>query len=160
MQGVTDPGIAAAVAAYVKLMRARSAVVARVEPMLAKAGLTLTQLGVLEALLHKGPMCQRDLVRKILTSPGNMTDVIDKLQRRGLVARAPMPGDRRQVQVNLTDAGRELISTVFPHHAQDIAGAMSGLDGGEIAQLNHLLRKLGMAAAQAAPVPCKGDPAP
>lgn len=158
MFGVDDPAVAAAVRAYVKLMRASRSVVARVEPMLTRAGLTVTQLGVLEAVLHKGPLSQRDLVRKVLTSPGNMTDVIDKLERRGLVCRGPIAGDRRQVQVTLTEAGRALISEVFPRHALDIAGAMAGLSQAETAQLDALLRKLGMAAAQEAALPC-GEPA-
>ena len=71
-----------------KLLRAGKAVLARVEPRLAAAGLTPTQLGVLEAILHKGPLTQRELGRKVLTSAGNMTDVVDKLEARGLVRRA------------------------------------------------------------------------
>lgn len=160
MFGVDDPAVAAAVRAYVKLMRARSSVVAQVEPLLARAGLTVTQLGVLEAVLHKGPLSQRDLVRKMLTSPGNMTDVIDKLERRGLVCRGPIAGDRRQVQVALTEAGRSLISEVFPRHARDIARAMAGLSQEETAQLDGLLRKLGMAAAQEPLASCEEKMAP
>lgn len=154
MFGVGDADIGAAVRAYVKLMRASRAVLARVEPLLADAGLTPTQLGVLEAILHKGPMTQRELGRKVLTSPGNMTDVIDKLERRGLVCRGSIPGDRRQVQVTLTDAGRVLIEDVFPRHAADIAAAMGGLTPAEIAMLDGLLRRLGMAAARSASASC------
>ena len=47
---------AAALDAYVKLLRAGRSVLARVEPRLAAAGLTPTQFGVLEAVLHKGPL--------------------------------------------------------------------------------------------------------
>ena len=103
--------------AYVKLMRAGRAVLARVEPRLAAAGLTPTQLGVLEAILHKGPLTQRELGRKVLTSAGNMTDVVDKLEARGLVRRTRSPRDRRVVPVELTQAGRTLIEALFPRHA-------------------------------------------
>jgi len=92
--GVTDPAVEEAVRAYVKLMRASRSVLARVEPALAARGLTPTQLGVLEALLHKGAMTHRELGRKVLTSAGNMSDVVDKLERRDLVARLPDPADR------------------------------------------------------------------
>ncbi len=151
MHGVTDPAIAAAVHCYVKLLRASKAVAARVEPRLAGAGLTLTQLGVLEAILHKGPLTHRDLGRKVLTSAGNMTDVVDKLEARGLVLRVRAADDRRQVRVELTPPGQALIEDVFPRHAADIAQAMGGLTGEELTQLGDLLRKLGMAAAQAVP---------
>ncbi len=122
------------------------------EPGLAAAGLTPTQLGVLEAVLHKGPLTQRDLGRKVLTSAGNMTDVIDKLERRGLVSRSRKPGDRRAVRVELTPDGRRGIEALFPRHANEIAAAMSGLTTTELQQLGGLLRKLGMAAAGTDPV--------
>jgi MarR family 2-MHQ and catechol resistance regulon transcriptional repressor len=142
---------ARALAAYVKLLRASRAVLSRVEPRLAAHGLTPTQLGVLEAVLHKGPLTQRDLGRKVLTSAGNMTDVIDKLEARGLVQRMRCPEDRRSVRVVLTACGRQLIEELFPRHAADIEAAMSGLDPAELAQLAALLRKLGMAAAHEEP---------
>jgi MarR family 2-MHQ and catechol resistance regulon transcriptional repressor len=145
--GVADPCTIESLRAYVKLLRASKAVLARVEPLLASHGLTPTQLGVLEVILHLGPLSQRDLGRKVLTSAGNMTDVIDKLEARGLVWRARMPHDRRSVQVDLTDAGRRLIEALFPRHAEDIAHAMSGLDPEEMAQLGALLRKLGRGTA-------------
>lgn len=143
MYGVTDPAVEEAVRAYVKLMRASRSVLARVEPGLAGQGLTPTQLGVLEALLHKGAMTQRDLGRKVLTSAGNMTDVVDKLERRGLVARAPDAADRRAVRVELTAPGRALIEALFPGHAADIARAMGGLSSTELRVLGGLLRRLG-----------------
>ena len=100
-----DPDSEAALHAYVKLLRAARAIEARLEPDLHEAGLTPTQLGVLEALLHQGSLTQVELGRKLLTSTGNMTDVIAKLTRRGLVSRGRKPGDRRAVRVDLTEAG-------------------------------------------------------
>jgi MarR family 2-MHQ and catechol resistance regulon transcriptional repressor len=132
---------------YVKLLRASRAVLARVEPRLAATGLTVTQFGVLEAILHKGPLGQRELSRKVLTSPGNMTDLVDKLEARGLVHRIRQKADRRAVRVELTEAGRALIKPLFADHAGDIAAAMGGLDETELRQLSALLRKLGLAAA-------------
>src|SRR5206468_5650780 len=108
-------GLDAAVRAYVKLNRATRAVLAAVEKRVAASGLTLTQLGVLEAVLHKGPMTQRELGRKVLTSAGNMTDMCDKLVARGLVRRERRDG--RSVRVELTLAGRRLIEDLFPRHA-------------------------------------------
>jgi MarR family 2-MHQ and catechol resistance regulon transcriptional repressor len=148
MFGVEDPAVIEAVRAYVKLMRASRSVTARVEPLLAARGLTLTQLGVLEALLHKGPLTHRELGRKVLTSAGNMTDVVDKLEARDQVRRVRDQTDRRQVRVELTEAGRRMIEDLFPRHALDIAAAMSGLSGPELRAVGDQLRRLGMAAAQ------------
>jgi len=143
MHGVDDAAVVAAVRAYVKLMRAHRGVTAQLEPALAACQLTLTQLGVLEAVLHLGPLTHRELGRKLLTSPGNLTDVVDKLEKRGLVCRVRASEDRRQVRVELTAPGRALIEDVFPRHAADIARAMAGLDAAELATLDRLLRKLG-----------------
>jgi MarR family 2-MHQ and catechol resistance regulon transcriptional repressor len=145
--GVTDPAVEEAVRAYVKLIRAARAVLTRVEPTLAAEGLTPTQLGVLEALLHKGSMSQRELGRKVLTSAGNMTDVVDKLEARGLLTRERAPGDRRAVRVELTGPGRALIEELFPRHAAAIARAMDGLSPAELERLGELLRQLGKTAA-------------
>ncbi len=155
MFGVDDPGIEEAVRAYVKLMRASRSVLARVEKALAPHGLTPTQLGVLEVLLHQGALTHRELGRKVLTSAGNMTDVVDKLGARGLVRRVRDTADRRSVRVELTAEGRVLIEAVFPRHAADIAAAMAGLDRAELRALGAQLRRLGMAAARsdAASVP-------
>jgi MarR family 2-MHQ and catechol resistance regulon transcriptional repressor len=146
--GVDDPAIETAVSTYVKLMRAARSVSARVEPRLAALGLTTTQLGVLEVILHKGALTQRELGRKVLTSPANMTDVIDKLAARGLVQRVRGPdGDRRLVRVELTACGTDLIAELFPRHAADIAVAMSALPPASLLALGDMLRTLGMAAA-------------
>lgn len=144
---VGEAEIAEALRAYVKLLRAGRAVLVRIEPRLASAGLTPTQLGVLEAILHKGPLTQRELTRKVLTSAGNMTDVVDKLEARGLVRRTRSSRDRRIVSVELTQAGLTLIAALFPDHARDIAEAMNGLSLEELRTLGGLLRKLGLTAA-------------
>jgi len=141
--GVESPATRAAVRAYVKLVRTARAITDRLEPRLAAAGLTATQLGVLEAVLHLGPLSQRDLGRKVLTSPGNMTDVIDKLAARGLVRRR-CPADRRSRVVELTAAGQALIEQVFPSHARAIAARFGALSDAELATLDALLRKLGL----------------
>lgn len=146
MFGVDDPATVEAVRAYVKLLRASHCVAARTERALAAEGLTLTQLGVLEALLHKGPLSHREIGRKLLTSAGNLTDVVRKLEARGLVCRERVAGDRRQVAVALTGDGRALIEGLFPLHAADIGRAMAGLSTAEQVQLGELLRRLGRVA--------------
>jgi MarR family transcriptional regulator, 2-MHQ and catechol-resistance regulon repressor len=153
MFGIDDYRIEGAVSTYVKLHRAVHAVSDRVEKRLLAEGLTLTQFGVLEAILHKGALSHRELGRKVLTSAANMTDVVDKLAAKGLVQRVRCPSDRRLVRVELTDAGTLLIERIFPDHARDIAAAMSELSCAEIAQLDELLRRLGHSAAQACDAP-------
>ena len=136
-----------ALTAYVKLNRATRAVLGAVEPRLLAHDLTLTQLGVLEAILHLGPLTQRDLARKVLTSPANLTDLLTKLATRGLIQREPVPTDRRTTRIRLTPQGDAFIRALFPLHAADIARTFACLDARELAELDRLLRKLGLGAA-------------
>lgn len=127
---------------YIKLVRAAESVVSRVHRATA-CDLTVTQFGVMEALLHLGPMHQRMLGAKILKSGGNVTMVIDNLERRGLVERRRDQKDRRFVSVHLTPAGRSLISEVFPRHVESILSALGTLSAKEQESLGLLCRKIG-----------------
>ena len=77
---------------YIKLRRAVNAVNQREGEQMRSFGLTESQFGVLEALLHLGPLCQRVLAAKVLKSAGNMTTVVDNLQRRDRVDDALVSG--------------------------------------------------------------------
>lgn len=128
---------------YVKLMRATDSVTARLHRHLKDERLTASQFGVLEALYHLGPMCQQELGRKILKTGGNMTMVIDNLEKRGLVVRKRDTDDRRYFQVALTPGGKRLTAEVFRRHARIAQDIFSVLEPPEIEQLGRLLKKLG-----------------
>jgi MarR family 2-MHQ and catechol resistance regulon transcriptional repressor len=129
---------------YTKLMRAADSVTGRTSrPMLA-ADLTLSQFGVLEALHHKGPLCQRDIAAKILKSTGNITMVIDNLEKRGLVRRERVSQDRRYLTVHLTEQGVGLVVRVFADVEASIVAEMSSLSGDEQDLLGKLCKKLGI----------------
>lgn len=145
---VATPEIETALKLWVVLSRAQSAIARHAEADVARYGLTLAEFGMLEALLHRGPLLLGELQRRILVSSGGMTYLMDRLERRGLVARQECPEDRRARYAALTDAGRELVERIFPEHARAIAGALSGLTPAEQGRAVKLLRRLGRAAAE------------
>ena len=128
---------------YVKLRRAVNTLHACESENMRNAGLTESQFGVLEALEHLGPMCQKDLARKILRSAGNLTTVVGNLEQRCLVKRHQSPDDRRVSTVELTDSGRRLIRSIFPDHAAALVDAFSVLTAEELEFLGVLCKKLG-----------------
>jgi MarR family 2-MHQ and catechol resistance regulon transcriptional repressor len=132
-----------ALSTYLKLTRTSDRLWDRLALGLQREGVTPSQFGVLEALFHLGPMCQRDLGERILRSSGNMTMVIGNLERRGLVRRARSTEDRRYHQVLLTAQGERLVRRVFPEHAAAITRELSVLTREEQRTLGHLCRKLG-----------------
>jgi MarR family 2-MHQ and catechol resistance regulon transcriptional repressor len=89
-------------------------------------------------------MNQRRLGEKILTSKGNLTTVLDNLERDGLVERAPVEGDRRQNLVQLTERGKRRIEKIFPQQARAIVRELGVLTRQEQKTLGALCRKLGL----------------
>ena len=129
--------------AWLKLVRATDSIGARLLGRAAFGGLTLRQFGVLESLYHVGPMRPGEISAKLLKSGGNITLVVDNLEKRGLVRRQRDSDDRRVVVVSLTEEGRERISSLFPRHVAHVVEEMSILTAEEQETLGHLCRKLG-----------------
>jgi MarR family 2-MHQ and catechol resistance regulon transcriptional repressor len=139
-----NAGTARALDTYVKLMRATESVTARAHRQLSTFGLSFSQFGVLEALYHLGPMSQSEIGQKILRSSGNMTMVIDNLEKRQLVKRERSQADRRFFIVHLTGKGQKLISDIFPSHAAEITRELGVLTASEQRTLGRLCKKLGL----------------
>jgi MarR family 2-MHQ and catechol resistance regulon transcriptional repressor len=130
--------------AFITLMRASEAVASSVNEGLAARRLTPSQFGVLEALLHLGPLCQGELAGKLLRSGASVTSVVEGLERRGLLVRQRTEEDKRFVRVALTGKGRKLVEELFPGHAKAVAGRFAVLRPAEQDELRRLCRKLGV----------------
>ena len=111
-----------------------------------KQGYNPTDFAVLEMLYHKGPQPIQQIGAKLLLQSGNVTYVIDKLVRNGLVQRHPCSKDRRVIFAELTEQGRTEKQKILPKQAQTLRRALSGLTLEEKAQAILLLKKLGIQA--------------
>jgi MarR family 2-MHQ and catechol resistance regulon transcriptional repressor len=105
-------------------------------------GLTLTEFGVLEALLHKGPLPHGDIADRVLLASSSITYVIDKLEDRGLLQRRPSEEDRRKTLAELTPEGRATIEDAFPEHAALVDDLMADLSLEEKRTATSLLRRI------------------
>jgi MarR family transcriptional regulator, 2-MHQ and catechol-resistance regulon repressor len=135
---------------FVKLMRAANSVSAATNSELAIADLTVSQFAVLELLFHAGPLCLTEIARKILTTGGNLTLVVNNLEKRGLVQRKQSAEDRRFFALHLTVKGRHLIAEIFPKQAASITHVLETLSPEEQSQLGRLCKKLGTGITQRA----------
>jgi MarR family 2-MHQ and catechol resistance regulon transcriptional repressor len=129
---------------YIKLTRAAEAVNVYVNSHLRDYKLTVSQFGVLEAIYHLGPMQTGELGEKILKSSGNMTLVIDNLEKRGLVRRQQRDDDRRCIDILLTAEGQNLVDQVLPKHVAGVVNTFGVLTPDEQEQLGSLCRRLGL----------------
>ena len=128
---------------FIKLTRSLNTMLNRVAAYNTLGDLTVSQFGVLETLLHLGPLSQTEICGKQLKSGGNTTMVVDNLEKRGLVRRETSAEDRRITIVHLTPAGEALIRDIFPRHAAAITAEMSMLSAQEQRQFGALCKKLG-----------------
>jgi MarR family transcriptional regulator, 2-MHQ and catechol-resistance regulon repressor len=132
--------------------KAFGAMEAHVNRSIAGLGLCRSDFGVLEALLHKGPLAVNALGEKVLLASGSMTAAVDRLERRGWVMRSHNADDRRIRIVRLTTGGRETVEALFANHERDMEEASAGLSAAERTELTELLRKLGRHALEVHPL--------
>lgn len=115
-------------------------------------GLEVWAFDVLAALRRAGPpyeLTPGRLVAETLVSSGTMTNRVDRLVERGLVARAGVEEDRRLVLVRLTDAGAGLVDAALTDLLAQERAALAGLEPADRAALATLLRRLSLAFARA-----------
>jgi MarR family 2-MHQ and catechol resistance regulon transcriptional repressor len=138
-----DPKSVLALDTFIKFTRAANAFESRLYQSTILEDLSPSQFGVLETLYHLGSLCQGELSAKLLKSTGNITLVLDNLEKRGLVKRVRDLQDRRMVKIFLTPEGDMLIQRIFPKMVEAITRELSILTAEEKAQLSVLCRKVG-----------------
>lgn len=82
-----------------------------------------------------------ELSRRLMVSNGNITGIVERLEREGLVSRRTRPDDRRSQVVRLTDAGRGAFEEMAGAHEAWISSMLSGLNEEEAEWLYGLLGK-------------------
>lgn len=133
-----------ALGVWVKLARAASTMGKLSSENIRAFGLTEPQFAALECLGHLGTLKLSVLSKKMLVSGGNLTIIIDNLEKERLVERIPSKEDRRAILVQLTSKGQKLFKDIFLKHAEFIANIASVLTEKEQQALANLLKKLGI----------------
>ncbi|CAM4367559.1 MarR family 2-MHQ and catechol resistance regulon transcriptional repressor [Paenibacillus endophyticus] len=133
---------------FIALSRATQWVNAHADRDIRSNGLNRTEFGVLELLYHRGPQPLQQIGEKVLMSSGNITYVVDKLEKKDLVRRRASTEDRRLIFADLTDQGKQFVENVFPGHQAVIEQAVDGLSSEEKQLASKLLKKLGKFAQE------------
>lgn len=128
---------------YIKLIRSAESLSSKINLELSEFGLTESQFGVLDALLHLGPMKHKEIGKKILKSGGNITMVINNLERRELVQRKREEQDKRQFIIHLTSKGKSKIMETLPHISKSIKNHFEILSKEEQKELQRLCKIVG-----------------
>jgi MarR family 2-MHQ and catechol resistance regulon transcriptional repressor len=136
------PSSEPSVRAYVRLIRSAEALHTIISRGLAPDGLSASQFSAMKVLRIHGKLAQRDIAKYILKSGGNITVLVDNLEKEGLVVRDRSTIDRRITYVSLTHKGEQIFDELYPSHLARIREAMSPLSEDECSILVDLLQKV------------------
>ena len=132
---------------WIVMMKAMRALTRYAAAGIDETGLGLSDFGVLELLLHKGPLPVNALGPLVDLTPGSISIAVDRLVAKGLVSRVESAEDRRVRIVSLTAQGKDLIVAAFRKHSGQMKRVFSELSAEELRSLEASLKKVGKRAA-------------
>jgi DNA-binding MarR family transcriptional regulator len=115
------------------------------DEVFSRFGLNRGEVGLLYALGGAGPphrLSPTQLSKILMLTSAGVTSRLDRLERRGLLVRAPDPQDRRGVVVELTTSGSQLAEQAVAAAADTQGTLLAGLTAQEVKTLGRLLRKM------------------
>lgn len=96
----------------------------------------------LRVIGHHGPTRLGVVAEHLRIAPRSATDVVDRLESRGLVSRTPDPGDRRALTVSLTDRGEDVLAQTDALRKDAAADFFGALTPAQRHTLSSLLSRL------------------
>jgi MarR family 2-MHQ and catechol resistance regulon transcriptional repressor len=132
---------------WLVMMKAMRALTRYAAAGIEETGIGLSDFGVLEVLLHKGPLPVNAIGPIVDLTPGSISIAVDRLFAKGLVTRIESTEDRRVRIVALTPRGKDLIVPAFRKHAGQMRRVFSELSPDELCGLGVALKKVGKRAA-------------
>src|SRR5580704_6207189 len=140
-------GIQDSVHVWLVMMKAMRALTKYAAAGIEGTGLGLSDFGVLEVLLHKGPLPVNTIGPIVDLTAGSISIAVDRLVAKGLVSRVESAEDRRVRIVALTPCGKDLIAGAFRKHSLQMKRVFSELSLEEVRNLETALKKVGKRAA-------------
>ena len=131
----------------------------RMEKEYQRHGMGRGEFDVLATLRRSGSpytLSPRELSATLMLTTGGMTGRLDKLERAGLLARAPDPDDRRGLRVSLTERGLAAVNEAVTAGLAVQKAALDGLGEQDAERIADLLRLL-LASAEQAPATGPGQ---
>lgn len=106
-------------------------------------GVTLPRFDLMSALYREpGGLTMGELSRRMLVSNGNVTGIVERLQKEGLVKRWVLPTDRRIYSVGLTPKGRTDFKVMADRHKQWIGDILGGLNDDDLTPMIQIMDRL------------------
>ena len=129
---------------FIKLVRAHESLSSRLYMIFEKEGLTESQFYLLDTLHNLGPMNQKILSKKIFRSEGNITMVVNNLEKRAIIEKKQSENDKRIFIIKLSQAGEELYEKVFQKFLKSILGEFEGIKEKEHKEFQKICKRIGL----------------
>jgi len=118
----------------------------RARDFFAEYGITDVQFNVMQLLQYQAAdrdgLTQAELSKMMLVNRSNITSIIDRMERDGLVKRGMVPSDRRYNSIRLTSEGLKILKKVESKYQNEVFQIMGALKGSELVQLMKMLERL------------------
>jgi DNA-binding MarR family transcriptional regulator len=122
--------------------RSHSLMLDIMEPVLETHGFSFVQYVILAWLREGIAVNPKDICAQFRHNSGALTRVVDQLCERGLLERARRGPDRRTVELQITDAGRDAVEKLIPLVVDKLNAALGDFTAHEFEELQRLLIKL------------------
>ena len=136
-----EPAGALAVRAWVRVLAVQKRALAEIRDDLERE-MTMPRFDLLANVIRSDGQTLAALSRSMLVTAGNLTGLVDRAARDGLVERRADPGDRRAWRVHVTPKGQRAFREAERRHAAKVAKLFAGLSRAELVTLINLLDKL------------------
>ena len=137
----TEPSAEIAVRAWVRVLAFQKRALAAIRDDLERE-ITMPRFDLLANLERSDGQTLASLSRSMLVTAGNITGLVDRAARDGLVERRADPGDRRAWRVHLTPKGQRAFREAERRHAAQVKRLFAGLSPSELETFLRLLEKL------------------
>jgi len=127
---------------WVRLAMTFNVLYQEIKHEMGKEPFTIPQLEIMSCLDRKKGLSLSEIAERLLVTGGNVTGIIDRMERDGYVYRVRDKADRRVVRAVLTEKGFELYKSFLPRYKELMNRINSGLTFQERRQLQRLLKKL------------------
>jgi DNA-binding MarR family transcriptional regulator len=142
--------MSAAEKAFLSVVRTAGGLLRGVEVLLNGHGLTATQYNVLRILRGAGEQgaCGREIAGRLITAEPDITRLLDRMEKRGLISRRRDAQDRRFVTTRITPSGLQILADLDAPVEELHRRQFGRLSGAELKQVIAVLEKLAGSAEQ------------
>lgn len=117
-------------------------IVSKLDNILAQANLNTSKFNILMIIKHIGKeqgIQQNEISKRLLVTASNITKLLDKLEKDGMITRNAKENDRRVKLIKITDFASKLLDDIYPSYQHEIEKITQNMQNSDVQLLNQKL---------------------